>query len=1621
MERFADRYLLLRSLGRGGMGEVFLARDLGRGTECALKRLTADAPEDSAELFRKEFARHAAVHHPAIAQVYERGVAPDGTHYITMEYVPGLHADHALVAGDWNGFAFVATRVAAGLEALHAAGVLHGDLKPSNILVVPASAPGALPSSVRIVDFGLAGLIDRDAKARQGTPGYVAPEVVRGQAPDVASDLYGLGATLYHMAAGRAPYADEKPQAILRRQQEAPPPALPLEEAGCPQPMIELILRLLAVSAGERPQSAGEVRREIERIAPAARLSLADRLASAVVVGRERELGLIERRLAETDRRTRVLLLSGEPGAGKSSLLRELATRAALRDRSVIHCSGASAPAQGAAAIEVLRLLAAGAPDDEGDRAVRERLSDPDATLTEREVSGLVDAAVGWMRGGAGARMFLLDDAEQMDALSRTIVRRLMLHPDAPPALWVLARRGDAQALAEDEALMIRGGAAQYLPLRDLERDSVARLVASRLAETPPPALVEFLWNRAAGHPGLTVELLRNAAEAGAVRETESGLALDRKQLEALRTVGSFEDSLIVRVHALPEGVRTAARALAIWNRPISPERLRAMEPAADHATLEGLLASGLAARDESGRLALRPPALAARIVAATPEEAAVRLHRALLAVPDLSPAERFEHLRVLGEVEPALAEAERVFADGPDVKLAVAAAELAAQSRPAEAAAWLDRAAHEMFQRGRVAEVIPLAERALELEPEGEARFERWVLLARAQQRLGRGRAALKTVETALAAEPPPIHHARLLLARSSAFRTLRAIGESFTSVLEAEAVGRKTSNDEVLAGVALNRSSCLFQSGEILAAIESAQSALAIARRSGDAGLEIIALGNLSLCAFLQGRRDDSIRIAREAVATARGADDAVALQHQLSNLGSLLTEAGEWRAGLEAQKEAFRVSMERGLDRTAAFALANIICTNALSGRPRKALELSRAAKRLVRAYFPMGIALLLRGMATAWRATGHSKRALTTVRRAVREAEAASGPTDREWLAIEMAMCLMVRGAYERAFRIVSRQLEVSTNTGSAGHGYLVALSGIAAIRCDDMSSARAALETSDHTPKSKQAPYALAAREMLRSILAAHAGDRDTCIRAADAAFKAFDRLPAPRDRAWAACEISRVAVDVAEPPAQNGLWLEGAARIFERLGDHRSRARGAGTLRFDGCGDSGTAARNDSDDEHRLIEQVGAMLASFSEPRRGGAAGHAHGRTAAGRRARRAADHRSREQPVDPGCGDWGARRRRQEGSAELLPSSREASHGERRWADHGRCGHRPRLELAEHSKSRAALDRLRSRAPGRSRDRCDLPRRFAAERALSASRTRACSRAFPISWPSLSSAAGTMWRSSIANERLVDENLALRRQVGERHQMDVLVGVSTQMRRVIAEVEQAASNDARVLITGEMGTGKELVARTLHYRSKRRLQPFVMLNCGAITESLLASELFGILPNVATDVKARPGRFVEANGGTLFLDEIGEMPMAQQVALLSVLSSPSTKCEVVPVGGGKPVPVDVRVIAATNQDLHARIREGRFREDLYYRLAVIPIEIPPLRERKADIQPLAARFLKDLAAAQERPVPEMSPEFVAALLRSDWPGNVRELQNYVERVLSMTPGKTLPPETTSP
>ena len=247
--------------------------------------------------------------------------------------------------------------------------------------------------------------------------------------------------------------------------------------------------------------------------------------------------------------------------------------------------------------------------------------------------------------------------------------------------------------------------------------------------------------------------------------------------------------------------------------------------------------------------------------------------------------------------------------------------------------------------------------------------------------------------------------------------------------------------------------------------------------------------------------------------------------------------------------------------------------------------------------------------------------------------------------------------------------------------------------------------------------------------------------------------------------------------------------------------------------------------------------------------------------------------------------------------------------------------------------------------------------------------------------------------------KHLEEENRDLKKRLGRHH----IVWASPAMKEVMAQVEQVAASETRVCIRGETGTGKELVARTLHEKSPRRAGPFISLNCAAVPSELMETELFGHEKGSFTGAASRhTGKFEQAHHGTLFLDEIGDMPMTMQAKLLRVLE----EGEIERVGGDKPFTVDVRVVVATHRNLEEQVRQGTFREDLYHRVFVFPLALPPLRERREDIRVLAEHFIKQLDEQNHWKSRTLSSEAVAELERYPWPGNVRELRNVIERVL---------------
>jgi DNA-binding NtrC family response regulator len=272
------------------------------------------------------------------------------------------------------------------------------------------------------------------------------------------------------------------------------------------------------------------------------------------------------------------------------------------------------------------------------------------------------------------------------------------------------------------------------------------------------------------------------------------------------------------------------------------------------------------------------------------------------------------------------------------------------------------------------------------------------------------------------------------------------------------------------------------------------------------------------------------------------------------------------------------------------------------------------------------------------------------------------------------------------------------------------------------------------------------------------------------------------------------------------------------------------------------------------------------------------------------------------------------------------------------------------------------------------------------------------------------------MVRKGLRERHLRFENQYLRKQLDEKYGFQNIIGTGRAMKRIFELVDTIAGLSSTVLIQGETGTGKELIAKAIHFNSPRRDQKLVSINCGAIPENLLESELFGHVKGAFTGaVQTRIGRFEQANGGTIFLDEIGNMPMTLQVKLLRVLQ----EREFERVGGNSTVKVDVRIIAATSSDLDQMVKDATFREDLYYRLNVIPIDLPPLRERREDIPLLVQKFIEHFCETHKLDLKTVSPQVMKALMAFDWPGNVRQLENIVERMVALTGNRTaiLPPD----
>ncbi|MGM0574357.1 MAG: sigma 54-interacting transcriptional regulator [Myxococcota bacterium] len=1573
-DRLAARFEVLRTLaGRGGEG-VFLASDGWRGeADPVVLKVLARSEGDRV---RREFALRARLRHPHVAPVRDYGVLPDGRRWFSQTRVRGEDLFRAARGAPFERVLEWLVEVLRGCAYLHDRGVLHRDLKPDNILVGPDGRP-------RIVDFGISILRDEASEqAPSGSVAYLPPEVLGGSPPSTDADLYAIGRTFHHVLARALAPAGEPPPPLSERRSDVPPW------------FDEVVARLCDPRRGRRFPTATAV---IEALGAGSGIPFATetrdtvlaRVAGAPLVGRDEALPAVSSALASG---TRGVLVEGPGGIGKTRLVEAWRQARQLDGGEVI--PGGLAPLLRAVVLRlgsghpllrrhedvVRRLTGEGGARPVPVRPREGMLRDRDALLDLLAAARLQGAVV------------VVDRLEEADAPTLALVDLLLVGDVAGPAV-VMAGRPAGASLERRVRRWVERGRLACVTLEPLSEPEIAALLSSVFADDDLAGQVAPRLHAATeGHPRFVEEVLRGLVERGAVtRGADGGWRLSAEG--PLPVPPQLVDACRARLEALDSADRDLLLHLAVAPGPV---------PAAAVAGLEG---------------GDRVEAMASR-----------ELVRTVSAEAGTSWALVHEGVReaaLLGSDEDRHATICRTVAD------AVEAATPAAEDRPAELLADL------LVGAGEPERAVPHLRRAARRARE---RFDVDRALSRLEQLDG-----LLGSEDGGSGPDRAGQELRAEVLRELE-RVLRYRGRHEEQsvcldrlTLLAQASGRA----DWMAEAAGLKALYWFDRKRPDMAARLCGAQLPEARRVGDRRGVARLLWVLAMAERVQGHPERGLELGAEALEALRddGDPEAVELRVQLRiNEGN----AHAQRLHLDRAARAF----ERGLAvaRREALWSSAIVCTmnlgicHAMQGGYGRALDLFDRARSQARRLGWEELARTLRAnQAEVERNLGLAAAAAERLEPLVAEL----GPGRADGMATDarclLALCRLDLGDRTGASALVEtarRALRAADRPAPARLGRTEA----AVLLADDTRETRARAEAVLRRVAEGGGPpseVALAASRLAR--LALDDGRLDDAEAWSERACDALDDRPGRpregrvealhvrarvllarerRDEAQAALrqavdEVEHQAADLDDRTREIFLGTPGNEALLEEAGRRLGGVPGA---LAGGSVDAETRARDLRDVVHvaRTLARAGGLGAvtevTLDAALRHGGLERAHLLVREGERFAVLGGRRAGRAPLDGEASepepDFLERMARSGATAVQADSARvrwavPLHHGERVVGAIHLDGPAPAPSLDDHR--RVLLEGLADQAALAVQHQLQVDELERLRRRAEADLTRTRAR--------LQQEASRRARA----ERVVE---AERRTIRLRHRYDRIVHGSRAMRELLSQVDRLVDSDVSVLITGESGTGKELVARALHHNGPRSSGPFVALNCGAIPPNLVESELFGHVRGAFTGAhRDRRGHFALADGGTLLLDEIGEIAPDVQIRLLRVLETG----EVMPVGGTKRVPVDVRIVAATNRDLREEVAEGRFREDLYYRIQTVTLGLPPLRERPEDIPLLVEHFARQVVEERGGERARFGPAVMERLKGHAWPGNVRELRNVVEYATLFAEGGEVPADLSLP
>ncbi len=1587
------RYRVVRELGRGAQAMVLAVEDTLGGNERVALKVLHEASMES--LFRFEFAQAKRLEHPHLARVYDLDVVqsidgaltiPKGAVFFTQELVPGescqLQFSGLPKAERPARAAALCVAVARALELIHGHGLLHRDVKPSNILV------GNGGKLVKLIDLGLSTHKDALDGLRAGTLGYTPPEALHGFF-DERSDLFSLGVTLRELLTGEAPPLVAGPI--------GPAPA------HVPAKLWELTAKLVHPLPERRPQSARETLLALARAAGAGvlgddqRTELIDaasdtatpttraaRVRSPNLVGRDGELSLLVKWLegaASSDddhRTTRTLWLAGAPGVGKTRLFRAAVVEAQLAavrngDRPMSFFSGSLrelmrriAPSRGGS-LHHLSTWISGVVSDE------KRAGEPghDALLAE-----IADTLLRLKHPSA----VLIEDGDS--PLVGELIRRLNGLPADGEALAIAAERRDTS----DRDTAEPGGGPARIPVSPLGADDERAIIRHALGRAPDDRMAERLHQMTGGLP-----LLTEAALAALLALRPDGIVA-AKSLESLDLSDTLDDLILEGfLEGLSAPALAVAESLAVLDGPATGDELAIIANIKEvddlFSAIRELERKGWLHRND-GELILK------RLVAAG-------LRRTL--TPSRTRALSTAVLAVLER---------RPFRDPG--RLARYAAQAGMTEKAAEfarAGAAVLRASGDLL--GAADQLTLLAGMALPPEERSAVQTE----LAKVCRQTGQYDRAIslaREVEERGGALAP-----RATLERAAALRLAGAADEA-ASLLDDLMRSRSA---EVAAEARAIAARTAFDSGDLAAAavllegIDDLRAADPV--RTG-------ALSTRGLIALARGETEQARALFEAGLDIAVTLGDLRTLARFNGLLGMVFHTAGKWHRALASYQAALDLAERAGDRHGGATYAVNLAAALTELGRIPDALAAYRSGLRMLRIIGrPSEIARAGANYAELLLRIGDVDTAQSASGRSVADAKRSD---DRRALALALCVqgdVLIHLGKLKAAKTVLSEAEAVASKAGAAQELATSRLH-LAALGLKQGDRRRASEWLAQVTAGRDEAPFLhLEHRRLMVEAALLGAGEPRPAFDAL------FDSLPAPGEP----LRSDHVRAFVTAARCASKLRLSDHAGALARSAVqliHWTRAQTPAIHRPEETSllkemkmiaDTDSAASKspfEASWEHlvrinaRLNSEVrvGRLLDMIMDA---------------------AVDITGAERGfllIVNGADDLEVRSARNMDQQSLVPGERsfsrtvakraftlgepvlttDASEDERFHDRLSVVNLNLRYIVAVPLRVRGTVIGtiyLDSRRGGRFDDgRIALLEALATQAAIALTNARLraenrqrqqrIERLNRELESELKTREGELARVRGELEKRTDELIT-------KYRYDDIVARSKPMAEVFRVLDKVVDGDVPVILEGESGTGKELAARAIHFNGRRKRKAFVAENCAAIPETLLESVLFGHVKGAFTGaVSDNRGLFVEADGGTLFLDEIAEMPLSMQTKLLRVLQDG----EVRPVGGARTVRVDVRILVASNMGLQARVKQGSFREDLFYRLNVIRIELPPLRKRREDIPLLADHFIQKHRGRKRK---QISKAAIEALMDFHWPGNVRQLENEIIRALVLS------------